>query len=168
MLRTLSTFAILLSALICGCGHDRKPPAAPPPQTGPAPAQYNELAGLKAYRAGLAALAADDLDKAQSLLLDAVHQNKDLAEAWFELGHLKVKLAPGMMQTDELKAMVTFREGLQFVQEARKLIDQDKIAIWTPAEVDQARVKMESDLRDADRALADEESLREALRQRVY
>jgi hypothetical protein len=167
MLRTFSTFTILLSALICGCGHDRKP--APAPQaTGPAPAQYNEIAGLKAYRAGLAALAADDPDQAQSLLLDAVHQNKDLAEAWFELGHLKVKLAPGMMQADELKAMVLFREGLQFVQEARKLIDQDKIVVWTPGEVDQARVKMESDLRDVDRALADEDSLREALRQRVY
>ena len=166
MLRTLPTVVILLTALICGCGHDPRP-AAPPPPTAPAPAQY-EPAGAKAYRAGLAALAANDPEEAQSLLLDAVHQNKELAEAWFELGHLKVKLAPGMMKTDELKAMVTFREGLQFVQEAHNLIDQDKIAIWTPAEVDQARVKMESDLRDADRALADEDSLREALRQRVY
>jgi hypothetical protein len=64
--------------------------------------------------------------------------------------------------------MVIFREGLQFVQEARKLIDQDKVAIWTPAEVDEARIKIEADLRDADRALGDEDSLREALRQRVY
>jgi hypothetical protein len=48
-----------------------------------------------------------------------------------------------MMHADELKAMVIFREGLQFVQEARKLIDQDKVAIWTPAEVDEARIKIE-------------------------
>jgi hypothetical protein len=167
MLRTLYTFTVLLSALICGCGHDRKPAAVARP-AGPAPAQYNELAGLKAYRAGVAALSANDQDQAASLLLDAIHQNKDLAEAWFELGHLKIKLAPAMMHADELKAMVIFREGLQFVQEARKLIDQDKVAIWTPAEVDEARIKIEADLRDADRALGDEDSLREALRQRVY
>jgi len=166
-MRAFPAFAILLTALICGCGHDRKP-AAPAQPPGPAPAQYNELAGLKAYRAGIAALAANDRDQAQSLLLDAVHQNKDLAEAWFELGHLKIKLAPGMMQADELKAMVMFREGLQFVQEANKLIDQDKIAIWTPSELDQAHMKIEADLRDADRALADEDSLREALRERVH
>ena len=46
MLRTLYTFTVLLSALICGCGHDRKPAAVAHP-AGPAPAQYNELAGLK-------------------------------------------------------------------------------------------------------------------------
>jgi hypothetical protein len=167
MLRTSYTFAALLAVLLCGCGQDRKPVAVAQP-TGPAPAQYNELAGLKAYRAGVAALAANDEDNAQSLLLDAIHQNKDLTEAWFELGHLKIKLAPSLMQADELKAMVLFREGLQFVLEARKLIDQDKIAIWTPAQLDEARVKMEADLRDVDRALADEDSLREALRQRIY
>ena len=167
MLRTFSTFIILLATLICGCGHDRKPAPAAPAAAPPA-AQHNEIPGVKAYRAGLAALATDDPDRAQSLLLDAIHQNKELAEAWFELGHLKVTLAPKLTQADELKAMVIFREGLQFEQEARKLIDQDKIFVWTPDQVDQARVKLESDLRDADRALADEDSLREALRQRVY
>ncbi len=158
--------ALFFLLWVSGCGHDHKPSASV--SKGPAPAQYNELAGLKAYRAGIASLAANDPDSAQRLLLDAVHENKDLAEAWFELGHIKIKLAPGMMQADELKAMVVFREGLQFEQEALKLIDQGKVLIWTPSQVDDARVKMEADLRDADRALADEDSLREALRQRVY
>jgi hypothetical protein len=170
MLRTFSTFTkidalivVLTAVLICGCGRKPPPEPAPPPAITP-----HDIAGVKAYRSGVAAVAAGDVDQAQGLLLDAVHQNQNLAEAWFELGHLKVTVAPGLLRTDELKAMVLFREGLQFEQQARKLIDEGKLTVWSPEEAEQARAKIEVDLRDADRALADEDSLREALRLRVY
>jgi hypothetical protein len=116
----------------------------------------------------MAALAENDRERAQRLLLDAVHQNPGLAEGWFDLGHLEVTMAPGLMKDDELKAMVLYREGLQFEQQARKLFDEGKVSLWTPAELDQARERLEVDLRDVDRALADEGSLRESLRLRVY
>jgi hypothetical protein len=77
-------------------------------------------------------------------------------------------MAPRLMKSDELRALVLFREGLQFEQQARKLIDEGRITVWNPDEVEKAREKMEVDLRDADHALADEDSLREALRLRVY
>ena len=168
MLRTFSTFfsrptlVALTAVLICGCG--RKPPAPPPPTV----VVPHQIAGLKSYQEGLAALGADDQEQAQRLLLDAVHQNTNLTEAWYELGHLKVTMAQGLFKTDELRALVLFREGMQFEQQALKLLDEDKITVWKPADVEQAREKMELDLRDADRALADEDSLREALRTRIY
>ena len=169
MLRTFSTLSsrrvlevAVTALLMCGCG--RKPPTPTPP----APVVSHQIAGLKSYHEGLAALKADDQEQAQRLLLDAVHQNTNLTEAWYELGHLKVTMAPSLFKTDELKALVLFREGMQFEQQALKLLDEDKITAWTPAEVEQARDKMALDLRDADRALVDEDSLREALRTRIY
>ena len=77
-------------------------------------------------------------------------------------------MAPGLFKTDELRAMVLFREGMQFEQQALKMLDEDKLTVWNPADAERAREKMTVDLRDADRALADEDSLREALRTRIY
>jgi hypothetical protein len=161
--RVLAAAAI---ALVAACGKNPTPaPAAAPAPVAFAPA---EIAGVKAYQAGVAALAADDPELARRMFLDAMHQNQHLAEAWFELGHLQIKLAPGVFKSDELQAMSMFREGMQFEQEARKLLDQDRITVWTPEQVQRARDTMEVDLRDADRALVDEDSLREALRLRIY
>ena len=170
MLRTFSTIfshralrVALTALLICGCS--RQPPPSPPQ---PAPVAPHEAAGVRSYKEAMVALGADDKEKAERLLLDAIHQNTHLAEAWYELGHLKVIMAPDLFKTDELKALMIFREGMQFEQQALKLLDEDKITVWKPAEVDVAREKMDVDLRDADRALVDEESLREALRTRIY
>jgi membrane-bound lytic murein transglycosylase B len=168
MLRIFSTLIgnalvlVLTAALACGCSRP------PPPQAKAVAPVQPDIPGVKAYRAGVAAIAADDSEQAQRLLLDAVHQNQGLAEAWFDLGHIKVTMAPRLMKNDELQAMVLFREGLQFEQQARKLLDEGRITVWNPDEVEKAREKMEVDLRDADHALADEDSLREALRLRVY
>jgi len=159
-----SALAVMLSTLlVCGCG--RKAP--PPPRPAPAPVQP-EIPGVKAYQDGRAALAADDQEQAQRLLRDAIHLNANLTEAWFELGHLEVTAAPALAKSDELKAMVLFREGLEFEQQARNLLDEGKTTVWTPTEAEEARAKMDVDLRDSDRALADGDSLREALRLRVY
>jgi hypothetical protein len=153
---------MLAATLVCGCSGKPPPPPKSPP---PAPV---EIPGEKIYRAGIAAIVADDRDQAQRLLHDAVRLNPGLAEAWFDLGHLEVSMAPGLFKEDELKALVLYREGLQFEQQARKLLDEGRITLWTPAQVDQAREKLDVDLRDADHALTDEESLRESLRLRIY
>lgn len=156
--------AVMLSTLlVCGCG--RKAPQPPPAARAPL---RPEIPGLKAYQDGRAALAADDQEEAQRLLREAIHLNTNLTEAWFELGHLEVTTAPALAKSDELKAMVLFREGLEFEQQARNLLDEGKTTVWTPPEAEEARAKMEVDLRDSDHALADGESLREALRLRVY
>jgi len=156
--------ALMLSTLlVCGCG--RKAPPPPPPARA---SLRPEIPGLKAYQAGRAALASHDEEEAQRLFRDAVHLNKDLTEAWFELGHLEVTMAPALAKTDELKAMVLFREGLEFEQQARQLLDEGKATVWTEPQAEEARTKLEVDLRDSDRALADGDSLREALRLRVY
>jgi hypothetical protein len=154
--------AMWLGASAIGCS--RKPP--PPP---PAPVQAKpDILGLSAYQAGLDALAANDQEQAQRRFREVIHLNTSFTEAWYELGRLEVSMAPTLAKTDELKAMVMFREGLEFEQQARKLLDEGKIRVWTPAQAEAARDKLDLDLRDADHALADEESLREALRVRVY
>ena len=154
--------ALWLSTGVIGCS--RKP--APPP---PAPVRAKpDILGLSAYQAGRDALAANDQQQAQRHFREAIHVNTSFTEAWYELGRLEVSMAPALAKSDELKAMVMFREGLEFEQQARKLLDEGKIRVWTPDQVEAARDKLELDLRDADHALADEDSLREALRVRVY
>jgi len=147
-----------------GCS---KPPPPPPPKPAPVVVKY-EAPGLQAYQAGLAALAAHDQEQAQSLFLETVHRNTTFTEAWYELGRVKVAMAPAMAKTDELRALSLFREGLQFEQQARQLMESGKVTVWTPEEADAARARLDNDLREADRILADEDSLREALRLRVY
>jgi hypothetical protein len=162
--RLLINLALALWLISTGIGCSRKPP---PPL--PAPVRSKpDILGLSAYQAGRDALAANDQEQAQRRFREAIHVNASFTEAWYELGRLEVSMAPALAKTDELKAMVMFREGLEFEQQARKLIDEGKIRVWTPAQVEAARDKLYLDLRDADHALADEDSLREALRVRVY
>ena len=162
--RSRALLIALAGALMAGCS---KPPAAPAPKPAPMPVKY-EPPGLKSYQEGLAAVAAHDQEQAQALFLEAVHRNNKFTEAWYELGRVKVAMAPALAKTDELKAMVLFREGLQFEQQARELLESGKVTVWTADEVDTARARLDTDLRDAERILADEDSLREALRLRVY
>jgi len=155
-------FAFVLCAALNACS------TKPPPQAPAPPPAKVEMVGLKAYQAGRQALAANDSEAALKQFKDAVHLNTSFTEAWYEVGRLEVSIAPSLAKSDELKALVLFREGLQFEQQARRLLDEGKVRIWTPDETDAARVRLESDLRDADHVLADEDALREALRMRVY
>jgi hypothetical protein len=162
--RSRALLIALAAALVAGCS---KPPPPPAPKPASLPVKY-EAPGLEPYKAGLAAVAAHDPEQAQSLFLDAVHRNTKLTEAWYELGRVKVAMAPAIAKTDELRALALFREGLQFEQQARQLMESGKFAVWTAEEADAARALLDNDLRDADHILADEDSLREALRLRVY
>jgi hypothetical protein len=114
------------------------------------------------------ALAAQDSEETFRLLQEALQANPRLAEAWYEKGRLKVKLAPDILRTDELQAMATFREGLEAEREALRLLDAGEVTVWTPQEQAHARTVLEADMVNVDEVLADPESLLYALRVRVY
>jgi hypothetical protein len=160
--RRLLCAAVLLSAgaVLSACGKDSRPP---PPA--PAPAATVFVPGLDPYRK---ALAAQDTEETLRLLQEALQANPRLTEAWYEKGQLKVKLAPGILKTDELQAMATFREGLEAEREALRLLDAGAVTVWTPREQGQARAVLQADLVNVDEVLADPESLLYALRVRVY
>jgi len=102
------------------------------------------------------------------LLEQAARANPKLAEAWYELGRRKVKLAPEIVKTDELQGTVLFREGLEAEKEALRLLDVGNVTIWGAAEEDQARAVLSTDLAYVDETLADQDSLLRALRVRTH
>lgn len=151
------------AALLAGCGKGISPPPAPSPAA--APVKQAEIAGVGIYRA---ALAAQDSEEALRLLEQAVRANPRLAEAWYEVGRQKVKLAPDVVKLDELRGIQIFREGLEAEKEALRLLDAGKVTVWNAAEEDQARAMLATDLANVDETLADQESLLRALRVRTY
>jgi hypothetical protein len=102
------------------------------------------------------------------LLEQAVRANPRLAEAWYEVGRRKVKLAPDIVKLDELQGIQVFREGLEAEKEALRLLDAGKVTIWNAAEEDEARATLATDLANVDETLADQDSLLRALRVRTY
>ena len=156
-------FTIALSAaLLGGCGKASSPPPPAPPA---APVRKAEIAGVGIYRE---ALSTQDNEEALRLLEQAVRVNPRLAEAWYEVGRQKVKLAPDIVKLDELRGMQIFREGLEAEKEALRLLDAGKATIWNTAQEDQARATLATDLTNVDETLADQESLLRALRVRTY
>jgi tetratricopeptide (TPR) repeat protein len=153
---------LLSVAAPAGCGKGG-PPKAPAPAA--QPVQRAEIAGVAIYRR---ALAAQDAEEALRLLEQAARANPKLAEAWYELGRRKVKLAPEIVKTDELQGTVLFREGLEAEKEALRLLDVGNVTIWGAAEEDQARAVLSTDLAYVDETLADQDSLLRALRVRTH
>ena len=153
------------AVLAAGCGEDKHPPKAPPPAYRPPPVQ---ILGVDSYREAQRALAAGNEDDALPLLEKSIRANAKLAEAWYELGRLKVKRAPELSKTDEVAGMVMFREGLEAEREALALIDGGKAVLWSNEEQLDARARLDADLENAGDALSDEDTLREALRMRVH
>ena len=94
--------------------------------------------------------------------------NSRLAEAWYELGRVKVRRAPVLVQSNELAGVVSFREGLMAEKEARRLIDAGQAALWTSDEQIDAQMNLDADLQNADQLLGDPDALREALQLRVH
>jgi tetratricopeptide (TPR) repeat protein len=159
---SIGAAVLLCSAVLTGCGKDSPPPA---PARTVAPVQRVEIAGVGPYRE---ALAAQDMEETLRLLEQAVRANPHLAEAWYELGRLKVKRAPDVVKTDELQAIAMFREGLESEREASRLLDEGRPAVWTPAQEEEAREVLARDLQNVGEVLADQESLLNALRMRTY
>ena len=162
-----AALAALCTALLAGCGDDKhraKPPAAPGAKRTP----RVETPGVSIYRKALAELAAKDGDEAVRLLEQSVRTNSRLAEAWYELGRVKVRRAPVLVQSNELAGVVSFREGLMAEKEARRLIDAGQAALWTSDEQIDAQMNLDADLQNADQLLGDPDALREALQLRVH
>lgn len=160
--RSVGALVLLSVAAISGCG-ERGSSRAPTPTA--QPVHKVEIAGVADYRR---ALATDDSDEALLLLEQAIRSNPRLAEAWYEQGRRKVKLAPEIVKTDELHAMQLFREGLQAEKEALRLLDAGNVTIWGAADEEQARAALATDLANVDETLADQDSLLSALRVRAY
>jgi len=150
------------TALVAACGKASSPP---PPAPAAVPVRKAEIAGVGIYRE---ALAAQDNEDALRLLEQAVRANPRLAEAWYELGRQKVKLAPDIVKLDELRGIQIFREGLEAEKEALRLLDAGKVTVWNAAEEDRAHATLTTELANVDETLADQESLLRALRVRTY
>jgi len=157
--------ALCLVVTTVSCERDNKPPAPAPPAQPVVQQPY--IAGLESHKSGMAALAAKDTQEALRLLRKATVENRELAEAWYELGHLQVTLAPELSKTQEYPALAMFRDGLEMEQEALRLLDAGKVTFWTDEEQTTARTVMDADLLGADEALADPTVLAETLRLRV-
>jgi hypothetical protein len=158
----IAVLALLSIAAPMGCGRGGTPQAPAPAAR---PVQRAEISGVAFYRR---ALAAQDSEEALRLLEQAARANPRLAEAWYDLGSRKVKLAPQIVKTDELHGIQLFREGLEAEKEALRLLDAGNVTIWGAVEEEQARAVLTTDLANVDETLADQESLLRALRIRTY
>ena len=163
-LRLLRVWVLVLLSVAApaGCGKGGSPKAPAPAAQ---PVQRAEIAGVAIYRR---ALAAQDSEEALRLLEQATRANPHLAEAWYDLGRRKVKLAPEIVKTDELQGIQVFREGLEAEKEALRLLDAGNVTIWGADEEEQARAVLTTDLANVDEALAEQDSLLRALRVRTY
>jgi tetratricopeptide (TPR) repeat protein len=154
---------LLAAALLASCGKGDQPP--PPAQAAPAKRMLQvAIPGAEPYHQ---ALATQDTEEALRLLQDAVHANPKLAEAWYAIGRIKMKLAPEIVKTDESKGVLIFREGLEAEREALALLDRGHRTVWSATEEDEARMTLASDLQDVDQVMGDRESLLAALRVRT-
>src|ERR1700674_1315566 len=115
LLRQLPGRAAVLVAAAClmSCGEHEKPPSGPTTRVVQPP--HAALAGVDTYRQ---ALATRDTEESLRLLGAAVQANRNLAEAWYALGRIKLKLAPDIVKTEEERGVVVFREGLEAEREA--------------------------------------------------
>ncbi|HTO43222.1 MAG TPA: hypothetical protein VML56_04025 [Burkholderiales bacterium] len=163
--RALLTARLALAICLAACSKTSPQPQAPPVNLAMTPVQSAEIAGVKDYKL---AFETEDLDERLRLLEVAVRANPRLTEAWYELGRLKVKRAPIVIKANELQAVAMFREGLEAEQEALRLLDSGKIAVWTGDEEIQARETLATDLANANEVMADQDSLLNALRMRTY
>jgi hypothetical protein len=154
--------ALIAACALMGCGKEISQSPAPPPAQ---PLRQAPIAGVETYRR---ALAEPDDDERLGLLEQAVRANARLPEAWYELGRLKLKLAPQAAKTDEAAGVQMFRGALEAEQEAWRLIEAGKVSLWSAAEEMQARIALEADLTGAEETLRTPEASLAALRQRVY
>jgi hypothetical protein len=156
--------ALVAAAWLASCGEDKRASAKPTTRVAQ-PVVLKSLVGVDTYRQ---ALATADTEEALRLLHAAVQANRNLTEAWYTLGRLKLKLAPEIVKTEEERGVMMFREGLEAEREALALLDAGKVTVWSKAEVDDARTALDRDLLNVDEVMADHDSLLAALRLRTY
>ena len=134
-------------------------------KTGGCPEDCGYCAQSARFKTGVEAVPLMTLEAVRE---KAVRANPRLAEAWYELGRRKVKRAVILIRTDEGNAVQMFREGLIAEQEARHLINEGKVIVWSTAEQGDATLRLDTDLQNVDEAMASPDALLGALRQRTY
>jgi tetratricopeptide (TPR) repeat protein len=89
----------------------------------------------------------------------AIEQNRDFAEAWYQLGASRSRVALQQVRYDEYSAVRTFREAVDAKRTAKQLMSMGKYLVWDEAQREQAWSDLNKALEDVDAVLADEPSL---------
>ena len=155
---------LLTAALLTSCGRDNKPP--PAPTTRVAQTVSVSLAGVDIYRQGLATT---DSEESLRLLHEAVHANPRLAEAWYAIGRLKLKLAPDIVKTDEGHGVIGC-SAKAWKPSGRhwRCSTRESSRSGTKPRRSRRAEALARDLQNVDEVMADQESLLAALRLRTY
>jgi tetratricopeptide (TPR) repeat protein len=155
--------AIAACALAAGC---HRQAAAPEPSaaavSAPAPAAAEEKAeapGLAEYREGKNHVMAGNYAASILSFERAIEQNRDFAEAWYQLGASRSRMALQQVRYDEQSAVRMFREAVDAKRTAQQLMSMGKYLVWDEAQREQAWSDLSKALEDVDAVLADEPSL---------
>lgn len=89
----------------------------------------------------------------------AIEQNRDFAEAWYQLGASRSRVALQQVRYDEQSAVRLFREAVDAKRTAQQLMSMGKYMVWDERQRDQAWSDLSKALEDVDAVLADERSL---------
>lgn len=158
--------ALLVLALLAACSRETPPPAssAPIAQAPEAAASSEAFRGQFAYGEAKEHIQGNNLRAAIGSLEQAIAQNPEFSEAYYQLGAAKTNLAIEEVRYDERSAIQLFREGVAAKKEAHHLMSLNKFYVWNAQQREQAWNDLREALRDADAVLADEASLVVALK----
>jgi tetratricopeptide (TPR) repeat protein len=158
--------ALLVLALLAGCSRETPAPAtsALTAQAPQAAASSEAFPGQFAYRAAKVDIQDNNLRAAVDSLEQAIEQNPEFSEAYYQLGAAKTNLAIEQVRYDERSAIQLFREGVAAKRKAHHLMSLNKFYVWNEQQREQAWKDLREALRDVDAVLADETSLVAALK----
>lgn len=137
----------------------RQAPAGRRPVAAPTP-----FPGKTNYEAAKQAVFRNDMETAIARLEEAVNENADFTEAWYQLGAARSNLAIDTVLADETAAVMLFHDAVAAKRQAQALMDQGIFWVWDAQAQAEARSDLELALEDADEVTANEESLVIALR----
>jgi tetratricopeptide (TPR) repeat protein len=127
-------------------------------------ARVEAFPGQLAYQEAKGFVQRGDLRAAVNALQQAIAQNPEFTEAYYQLGAAKTNLAIEEVHRDEHAAIDLFREGVDAKKQARRLMSRNTYYVWNEWQRSQARIDLREALRDVDAVLADEPSLIAALK----
>jgi tetratricopeptide (TPR) repeat protein len=160
--------AIVVCALACGC-HRQSPASAQTSSSAastPVAAQAEdkvEAPGMAEYNEGKNYVMAGNYQASIFAFERAIELNRDFAEAWYQLGASRSRVAIQQVRYDEQSAVRLFREGVDAKRTAQQLMSMGKYLVWDERQREQAWSDLSKALEDVDAVLADERSLVTAL-----
>lgn len=144
---------------------DREEQAFPPRQDGALQRFRPDADVMRVYEAGRDAVRSGDLASGAAHLERAVALQPDFTEAWYNLGAALSNLAIQATRAgDEDLAVRLFRKAVDSKKRSKALMDRGVWYLYGPADQAEVRSDVQNALEDADDVLADEKSLRAALR----